>query len=302
MDIALLHNPRAGEGHSRRTLEKLLRAHGHRCRYTSTQEEGDEEILAEGCDLVLVAGGDGTVAKAVKLLGSKIPYAVLPLGTANNIALSLGIQGTPEEIVASLAQAKPRPFDLAIAEASWCRSRFVESTGVGLFAALLREGRDETGFPRKDDPGLDPNGWGRHRLRGLLERIAPRPCRVEIDGVDRSGAYLMVTAMNIGHIGPRLELAPAADPGDGLLDLLLVREEDRVKFGSWLDEVVRGAPAEFPVPAERGRRIRFEWSDAAGHLDDELWPPPGEIERPVGMVTLEIRERPAQVLVSEARG
>ncbi len=298
MRIAVLHNPTAGQEQlSRRKLEKLLRQHGHEYIYHSTKEEGEETIDSAEADLVLVAGGDGTVAKAAKLLGSTLPMALLPLGTANNIALTLGVTGSPEEIIASLTRLAARPLDLATASGTWGSSPFVESTGVGLFASLLREGREQTGGPHKDDPEIDPVTWGRHRLRGLLERIAPRPCRVELDGKDLSGEYLMVAAMNITHIGPRLQLAPRADPGDGMLDLILVREKDRVGFASWLDNLVQGAEAEFPYRARRGRKIVMEWSDAAGHLDDELWPRPDESERHDGLVTLEIREEPVQVLV-----
>lgn len=302
MRIAVLHNPTAGEEVlSRRKLEKLLRQHGHECIYHSTKEEGQEEIRSDQADLVLVAGGDGTVAKGAKLVGSTRPLVILPLGTANNIALSLGIQGTPEEIIGSLDRVSLRAFDLATATGPWGSTPFVESTGVGLFASLLREGKEETGTPRKDDPELDPQAWGRHRLRGLLNRMAPRTCRVELDGKDLSGDYLMVAAMNISHIGPRLRLAPGADPGDGQLDLILVREDDRVGFTTWLDELLQGATPEFPVRARTGRKIRIEWNGTAGHLDDELWPKPGTVDCGEGMVTLEISNEPVQMLVREAQ-
>jgi diacylglycerol kinase family enzyme len=297
MRIAVLHNPAAGEALSRRQLEKLLRQHGHECLYHSSKEDGGEQIVCENADLVLAAGGDGTVAKAMKLIGSRLPLVVLPVGTANNLALSIGVHGTYEEIVGNLRQAEPRTVSIAAARGPWGETPFVESAGVGLFASRLRAGKSQTGFPRRDDPELDPIGWGRHRLRGLLDRMAPRFYRIEVDGVDCSGQYLMAAAMNIPYIGPRLGLAPQARLDDERLDLVLIRDDERVEFASWLDHQVQGAVARFPIPGVKGKVIRIEWSGASGHLDDELWPDPEEVEQAGGPVTLEIGREGVRVLV-----
>ncbi len=296
MRIAVLHNPAAGEALSRRVLEKLLRRHGHECLYHSTKERGGEAIRYEGAELLLVAGGDGSVAKAMKL-GAGVPIVVLPVGTANNLALSMGVQGTYEEIVGNLPRAAERSVSLAVARGPWGETCFVESAGVGLFAALLREGKDQTGHPRKEDPGLDPIAWGRHRLRGLLERMASRFYRIVVDGQDRSGQYLMATVMNIPYIGPRLGLAPDARLDDDQLDLVLVREEDRVEFATWLDDLVRGISTSFPIPTSQGKEILMEWSGASGHLDDELWPEPEAVLRVDAKVAMAIGPRSVTVLV-----
>ena len=296
MRIALLHNPAAGDSPSRRQLIRLIERHGHEVRYHSTKEKGDEEIRDEDVDLVLIAGGDGSTAKAFKLLGSKVPFALLPVGTANNIACSLGIAGSHEEIVAGLAKAREVRLDVGTARAPWGETRFVESAGVGLFAALLREAMYETTTPRKEDPELDPITWARHKLRGLLQRVAARQCSIEVDGAELSGEYLMATVMNISYIGPRLWLAPTVTPGDGCLELLLVKEEDRVVFATWLDDLIHGKREAFPILPWKGRRIRMEWSGAAGHLDDEAWPKP-DLAPGNGMVTLEVVSEPVRVLV-----
>ena len=60
------------------------------------------KILESHADLVVAAGGDGTVATAARVLaGRKIPLAILPLGTANNIARSLNSDGPLDTLVAS---------------------------------------------------------------------------------------------------------------------------------------------------------------------------------------------------------
>jgi hypothetical protein len=71
-------------------------------------------------------------------------------------------------------------------------------------------------------------------------------------------------------------LAPHADPGDGLLDVVLVGEADRRRLEHSLREpaAVAGGPADFVTA--RARRVVLEPADARVHLDDSLWPAEGE--------------------------
>ena len=102
----LIHNPGAGDQeHSKKKLLDLLEAQGYDCRYFSTKKEG-WDVLDPEVDLIIVAGGDGTVGKVARKmveqqLNDKIPLALLPAGTANNIATTLGIGGELEDIVES---------------------------------------------------------------------------------------------------------------------------------------------------------------------------------------------------------
>ncbi|PYI96041.1 MAG: hypothetical protein DME98_13705 [Verrucomicrobia bacterium] len=73
---------------------------GHHAIYESTRKSDYKKALKKPTDLVLAAGGDGTVGKIGReLIGTGIPLSVLPLGTANNLARSLGFIGSPEEII-----------------------------------------------------------------------------------------------------------------------------------------------------------------------------------------------------------
>src|SRR5688572_2743151 len=89
----LLHNPKAGGGeYSKKRLTALIRAAGFDCSYSSTKKRGWEKIEAADGDFIVLAGGDGTVRKvAGGLLDKNVPIGVLPLGTANNIAKTLGL-------------------------------------------------------------------------------------------------------------------------------------------------------------------------------------------------------------------
>jgi len=67
---------------------------------------------------------------------------VLPLGTAKNLARSLGFTAPPEEIVAGLERGKKRAFDIGLARGLWGKRDFFESGGGGLLADYLRDVKD----------------------------------------------------------------------------------------------------------------------------------------------------------------
>ena len=98
MRITLMHNPKAGDAeHGRKELMAALTNAGHQATYQSTKQSDYKKALRKPTDLVLAAGGDGTVAKVgCRLIDTGIPLSVLPLGTANNLARSLGFVGSPK--------------------------------------------------------------------------------------------------------------------------------------------------------------------------------------------------------------
>src|SRR5688572_15501512 len=89
--VLLMHNPTAGgEVHSPEALIAIVEAAGHDVVWQSIKDSGWKEVLKEPADLVVVAGGDGTVRKVfIELAGRGVPATLLPVGSANNIARSL---------------------------------------------------------------------------------------------------------------------------------------------------------------------------------------------------------------------
>ena len=106
--IKVFHNPTAGEAeHTKEMLVKTIESAGFECSYSSTKKEINEKSIPESTDIVAVAGGDGTVRKIAEyycsgnMLNRRHPLGLLPWGTANNIARTLGIEGKFEQIVES---------------------------------------------------------------------------------------------------------------------------------------------------------------------------------------------------------
>jgi diacylglycerol kinase (ATP) len=135
----LLHNPGAGDGdHSSYDLAKMIYDAGFQCSASSVKKVDNENINIDKYDFVVLAGGDGTVRKAVKkLLKENLPIGLLPMGTANNIAKTLGISGAEEQIVASWNKDQIKSFDVGrIYGLNKKYNFFLEGFGYGVFPSL----------------------------------------------------------------------------------------------------------------------------------------------------------------------
>jgi diacylglycerol kinase (ATP) len=297
--VTLIYNPTSGdEDHDGPVLRSLLESPGHDVSSHSVKEDGWERLLSEHGELVVAAGGDGTVRKVFKELAtSGADVTVLPLGSANNIASALGlVELDVEMLVANLENGKRMRYDLGEATAPWGISRFVESVGGGVFADVIaRAAEADTEEGDKVEIGL--------RLLADVVRDAPaRDWELEVDGVDVSGSYLAVEAMNIGLTGPNVPLAPEADPGDGKLDVVRIRPDDRAALLAYVEARLRGErPEARPLSVLLGSRISMQ--PPAGCLlraDDELWPEEGS---PSGgdRVLVETGELAVSLLLPNAR-
>lgn len=271
MYVTLIHSPSAGHDQpSAGTLQSALREAGHEVSYLSTDDNLDEAFDRDLGDLVVLGGGDGTVGGiAPRLIGHGVPIGVLPLGTANNIARSLGIRGSVEEIIAGWPSARRRKVDVGMAEGPWGTSRFLESVGVGFFAQMLpvlSTLKKQRADPADEDEELRLD---LDFLEDLLDRYRAHEWELSVDGVDCSGRYLLVEAMNIGAVGPRLDLAPEADPSDGYLDVVFVTEEGRGALAHYLAH--RREPPFEARYVRRGRHLQMRWEGAEVHIDSQVW-------------------------------
>lgn len=271
----LIHNPGAGdEEHSKKELLKTLEEAGYECRYSSTKEENWQQDLDPETDLLIVAGGDGTVGKVTRelleqSLNKKIPIALLPLGTANNIANTLNIWGSAEEVITSWKNGFVKKFDVAKVEGLKKEENaiFLEGFGYGLFPLLMKSMMKSEEKPDTPDEELK---MGLENLLELQDSYKPHHCQLTLDGEDHSGKYLMVEIMNIRSVGPNLNLAPNADPGDGQLDVVLIEEQDREQLIKYVRRKLENIEAVFPFKTIQASSIQLQWEGTHLHIDDAL--------------------------------
>jgi diacylglycerol kinase (ATP) len=297
MRVLVLHNPGAGEGRlDGAAIRALFEAGGHRVTCRDVKTEGIDAAEAEGLDLVVVAGGDGTVGKAVQALsslGSRL--AIVPLGTANNTARSLGLAGDPVGIARALASETAdcveRGLDVGVATGPWGTRVFLESVGLGAVAKLLAVGdAEDMSFPEEKRFAEEAPG-------PFLRTAPTRRWRVAVDDAPLPEALVLVEVLNMPLTGPGLPLDPGGLPDDGLLDVAYLRPENREALADWLDGPRTGWPAGLDLV--RGRRIALDWEGGPLRIDDDFPDPPSG---GAALVEVILAPQPMRVLIPKPGG
>jgi diacylglycerol kinase family enzyme len=243
---------------------EALRQVGYDATYTPTSKEEDlDRVLANVKDLVVVAGGDGSLrAVATRLLDRKVKIVPLPLGTANNIARTLGLSGKPLDIIAGLADPIERAMDIGCITTPQGINYFLEAMGIGMFADILEKYNPEDGKSM---------GRAIQTLLKTLNDYQPKFFHVNVDGQDLSGSYILFEIMNTPTMGYHYLLAPDAKPDDGLFDLVLVHAKQREKYVTFIKSVLTGTLERLPeVSIQRGRKLEIAWRGFPLHIDGEV--------------------------------
>ena len=215
------------------------------------------EALEDGVGTLVVAGGDGTLHEAAAGLGADagsagLRVALLPLGTGNDLAASLGI---PLEIGAALAllgEGEPRRLDLVRVDGG--TDGWVVNFAMGGFAGRVAE----RVTPRRR------RIWGRHvYLRAALDEVLerrPREVRVRADGRElQTGPLLALVVASGPRFGGGIPIAPGALPDDGLLDLLLLDDVSLPALLRVVGRALRGRHLADPVVTHlRVRSVEVE--------------------------------------------
>lgn len=263
MRAVLFHNPTSGsKGFEKEDILAALKLAAIDATYVSTKGDDVEEAFDKKADLFIAAGGDGTIRTVVSGARARgIPVAILPLGTANNVARSLGIAGTPQELVEAWDPSHSVRFDMGLARGAWGTNVFVESFGVGLMPAYLR-----MAAKRKKPEGAANLQQGRALLQKALKRAEPADVEITLDGRKLNGEFFGVEILNIPFTGPGLPLARKADAADGKLDVVCFEADRRKELMSWLDAPLEEPP---PVLSKRGTEVKLLWRDAPNRIDDK---------------------------------
>jgi len=236
--LLVIYNPTAG-GSRRRRFEAVLAALadlGCEMDVRPTTAAGDAAVYAQSADraahdLVVAAGGDGTINEVVNGLialggpGGEAapPLAVLPLGTANVLAAELGLDLNPAHIARVIAQGPIRPVCLGRVSLGRAESAEGEGRAFSLMAGA--------GFDARVVAGIDLRvkrliGKGAYVLEGLYQMCREKPplLKVTVDGRAYEAASVVVS--NARFYGGRYLLAPEARLEDPLLHVCLFRYGD----------------------------------------------------------------------------
>ena len=267
MRVSLFHNQKAGDSTSLSSIRELIETSGHELVRVFDREAAFGELVDDHADLVVAAGGDGTVSAAARLMaGRTIPLAILPLGTANNIAKSLQGDASSEQLIACWGTARRRHVDMGVAHGHWGERRFVEAVGMGLVPATIVSTLFE---PLSGDDVASNISLAVVRYGDVLSTLAPRPWTLRLDGKETAGEFLLVEVLNIRSVGPNLVLSQDADPSDGYFCVVTAREEHREELARYLRDRSEGRESQLVLPVVRAREVEIHGRGDT-HVDDEI--------------------------------
>jgi YegS/Rv2252/BmrU family lipid kinase len=187
-----------------------------------------------GAEVVIVAGGDGTVRAASQaLVGSATALAVVPVGTANLFANGFALPSAPADVVDLVVAGHRRVLDSAVCN----EMTFNVMAGAGFDAGMIADA----------DAGKDRYGMLAYVRSGLRHARAREPFAavVTVDGAPFfTGDLTCVLVGNIGTLKAGLTALPAADPADGRLDVAVITAAGLREWFSVLLSAARRKQAE----------------------------------------------------------
>jgi diacylglycerol kinase family enzyme len=291
MRVSLFHNQRAGDSTSLSWIRELIETSGHEIVRVFDREAAIAELLDERTELVVAAGGDGTVSAAARLLRRRpVPLAILPLGTANNIAKTLMGDASCEELVPGWNSASRRRVDVGVVRGVWGERRFLEAVGVGLVPASIVSTDNE---PLSGNDVAANLASAIRRYARVLSAFEPRRWTLRLDGEEMSDDVILAEVLNTRSVGPNIVLSEDADPSDGYFSVVTAGEEHRDELARYLTDRLEGREHPLSLPERRARHIEL-LGQGDTHVDDEL------IRSAIpGALSIHIEPAAVEVLISD---
>lgn len=261
-------------------------------RRTSAPEDLDPLLDALDGAVLVVCGGDGSmhvVVNRLHALGrlSGTPVALFPAGTGNDLARTLDLPGTPDDMADLLRADQRLSMDLIGVGDHGVAVNAVHA-GVGVDAAARSQGLPDALGPLAYPlgallAGLSAEGFtGDVRVDGRL--LVPSV----------TSRALMVLVMNGRTIGGGHVFSPQAQVADGALDVIVCHATGMATRAAFGTAVTRGTHLDRDdVASAQGRIIRVTGPGLSFNVDGELW-----LDEPLSDVTIEVRPQALDVVVA----
>ena len=214
--VAIVANPEAGRGKPKKLLPELRNAFSQLSPVLLvTTSKGEEEALArqairDGVTTIVAVGGDGTcsgVASAILQSGQSCCLAVVPCGTGDDFAKTLGVTAfTPAQVASLVLGGDARRIDVGLADDRY----FVNGCGFGFDSSVL-EATQKVRFLKGDAVYI-------YSALGQLFSYRGTEVLVEGDADVKPERMLMITVSNGRYLGGAFKIAPHASVLDGKLD------------------------------------------------------------------------------------
>lgn len=271
-EMRVVYNPKARRGRIIAHLDKLIESAQNRGFRVSLHrlsgKQNDTDRLLEGlgdCSILVACGGDGTLQLAADSIvehDMDIPLAVLPYGTSNDFADSLGLTTNPDTLMRFIDTNDIGPVDVG---------RIGPRCFINVFSAgQIIKASHEVERTYKDHLGM--LAYYLHSV-GQLPKISPFPITLKGD-IQESFKCLLFIALNSTSAGGFRNLAPSANLNDGHLDIIAIRECSLSEMASIFFGVLRGEHQRNPaVIYAKVKELEIHGpQDVATDIDGEMGP------------------------------
>lgn len=272
----LIVNPTAGgiDGDAAKISEivQRLRAHGILAELSLKTSGKAARVLAKeaadaGLDLVIAAGGDGTIEDvALALINHDTDLGILPVGTSNNLARSLGIPLGLEDACTLLGMGVTRLIDVGrVTPEAGDSELFLETAGVGLTSIIIPAGQ-----------ALRKRRWSKvsHFVSKVFD-VHGDPLALELASGEMVPVQSQLVTVSNAPLGAiNVLLAPEARMDDGLLDVTVYEDMSRAELLAYFLAASHGHPARDPkVRTYRVERVTIRAPQPiAAHADKNALP------------------------------
>ncbi|MFG2193280.1 diacylglycerol kinase [Streptomyces sp. NPDC048639] len=266
---AVLVNPAAGRGAARRAADEAVRGLSSAGWQTGVvigkdaddSLAGARECVASGVDVLAVAGGDGMVSIGLQAVaGTDTPLAVIPAGTGNDFARSLGIPRDDTAAAARLIVEGVRRY----VDLGRCGDRWFGTVLTSGFDSLVTHRANSMSWPR---------GRARYNLAILAElaKLRPLPFSLRLDGRTVELDATLVAVGNAPYYGGGMKMCPEADLDSGQLAVTVVEAVGRTELVKVFPRVYKGAHTTHPrVRTYTARTVEIDSPGVFGYADGEL--------------------------------
>ncbi len=293
MRIKVILNPTSDKGRAierKAQIERIGKLYGT-LEVVMTERPNHATDLArqaadQGYDLVVAAGGDGTIHEVVNglVFGDRadVMIGVIPVGSGNDFAFGAGIQQDIETAVSRLFTGQPRTIDLARIEDNKGRYAIVDNgIGIGFDATISIESRNITRL----------HGFAMYTL-ATLRTIAfyyhTPHCEIRFDD-EKVAQDLLLLAIGVGpRAGGGFHITPDARMDDAVLDSCLINPVGRLTMLSMLLKVMKGTHIHHrAVTMRKNHRLILKANTPLPiHTDGEIFAYPHDDVREVAITSL----------------
>jgi YegS/Rv2252/BmrU family lipid kinase len=265
----IILNPAAGRGKAQNYLRQISEFSQKlftNCSLHITRHADHTRELAASFSqkeaLVVAAGGDGTIHHVTNgLAGGKAVLGVIPIGTGNDFARTIGVPEQWQQAMKVLLDAEIKSIDLGKANERY----FINGVGIGFDADVM--------LATKTIPVL--SGFSLY-LAAVLKKVVHyenRHLNYKLNGECISKDIFLLAAGNGKYVGGGFNLFPLASTKDGMLDLCILNALNRREIFRYLPHAIKGTHVGLPqVYYQKFREISIQCQEGIpGQIDGELF-------------------------------